>query len=150
MRLRDMGVEPFKLIDPEIMKGMVSQRLFRRLCPYCRIPVAQKPEHPTVQRLRKAYGDFGMEQAFLKGEGCSECQGRGVKGRAVVGEILTPDATFLNLLVGGETKKAIDYWTGDLGGRTMKDCAIERMLNGIVDAEEVERWCGLLDERPIY
>lgn len=150
MRLRDMGVEPFKLIDPEIMKGMVSQRLFRRICPYCRIPVAQKPDHPTVQRLRKAYGDFGMEQAFLKGEGCSECQGRGVKGRAVVGEILTPDATFLNLLVSGETKKAIDYWTGDLGGRTMKDCAIERMLNGIVDAEEVERWCGLLDERPIY
>ena len=150
MRLRDMGVEPFKLIDPEIMKGMVSQRLFRRVCPNCRIPVSQKPDHPTVKRLRKAYGDFGMEQAFLKGEGCQECQGRGVKGRAVVGEILMPDATFLDLLVKGETKKAIDYWTGDLGGRTMKDCAIERMLNGLIDAEEVERWCGLLDERPIY
>ena len=86
----------------------------------------------------------------MKGEGCQECQGRGVKGRAVVGEILMPDATFLDLLVKGETKKAIDYWTGDLGGRTMKDCAIERMLNGLIDAEEVERWCGLLDERPIY
>lgn len=150
MRFRDMGVETFKLIDPEIMKGMVSQRLFRRVCPNCRIPVAQKPDHPTVQRLRKAYGDFGMEQAFLRGEGCPECGGIGSKGRCVVGEILLPDATFLNLLVNGETKKAIDYWTGDLGGRTMKDCAIERMLNGLIDAEEVERWCGLLDERPIY
>ena len=150
MRFRDMGVETFKLIDPEIMKGMVSQRLFRRVCPNCRIPVSQKPDHPTVQRLRKAYGDFGMEQAFLRGEGCPECKGNGCKGRCVVGEILLPDATFLNLLVNGETKKAIDYWTGDLGGRTMKDCAIERMLNGMIDAEEVERWCGLLDERPIY
>lgn len=150
MRFRDMGVETFKLIDPEIMKGMVSQRLFRRVCPNCRIPVSQKPDHPTVQRLRKAYGDFGMEQAFLRGEGCPECGGIGSKGRCVVGEILLPDATFLSLLVNGETKKAIDYWTGDLGGRTMKDCAIERMLNGLIDAEEVERWCGLLDERPIY
>lgn len=150
MRLRDMGVEPFKLIDPEIMKGMVSQRLFRRVCPACRIPVSEKPDHPTVKRLRKAYGDFGMEMAYLKGPGCSECQGRGCKGRCVVGEILMPDATFLDLLVKGETKKAIDYWQGDLGGRTMKDCSIERMLNGLIDAEEVERWCGLLDERPVY
>ena len=150
MRFRDMGVETFKLIDPEIMKGMVSQRLFRRVCPYCRIPVSQKPDHPTVQRLRKAYGDFGMEQAFLRGPGCPECSGNGCKGRCVVGEILLPDATFLSLLVNGETKKAIDYWTGDLGGRTMKDCAVERMLNGMIDAEEVERWCGLLDERPAY
>ena len=150
MRFRDMGVETFKLIDPEIMKGMVSQRLFRRVCPHCRIPVSQKPDHPTVQRLRKAYGDFGMEQAFLRGPGCPECNGNGCKGRCVVGEILMPDATFLNLLVNGETKKAIDYWTGDLGGRTMKDCSVERMLNGLIDAEEVERWCGLLDERPVY
>ena len=150
MRFRDMGVETFKLIDPEIMKGMVSQRLFRRVCPYCRIPVSQKPDHPTVQRLRKAYGDFGMEQAFLRGPGCPECGGNGCKGRCVVGEILLPDATFLSLLVNGETKKAIDYWTGDLEGRTMKDCAVERMLNGMIDAEEVERWCGLLDERPVY
>ena len=150
MRLRDMGVETFKLTDPEIMKGMVSQRLFRKLCPHCRIPVKTQPDHPAVKRLKKSLGDFGMEQAFLKGPGCSYCDNRGVKGRMVVGEILLPDATFLELLVKGETKKAIDYWTGDLNGRTMKDCATERMLSGLIDLEEVERWCGLLDERPAY
>lgn len=150
MRLRDMGVESFKLLDPEIMKGMVSQRLFRRVCPNCRIPVTEQPDHPAVKRLKKAFGDFGMEQSFLKGKGCPVCDNRGVKGRCVVGEILMPDATFLDLLVGGETKKAIDYWTGDLNGRTLKDCAVERMLSGLLDVEEVERWCGLLDERPVY
>lgn len=150
MRFRDMGVEPFKLCDPEIMKGMVSQRLFRRLCPHCRVPVTQQPDHLAVKRLKKSFGDFGMEQTFLKGPGCPYCDMRGVKGRMVVGEILLPDATFLDLLVKGDTKKAIDYWTGDLGGRTMKDCAVERMLGGFIDLEEVERWCGLLDERPAY
>ncbi|MCQ2914497.1 MAG: Flp pilus assembly complex ATPase component TadA [Alphaproteobacteria bacterium] len=150
MRLRDMGVEPFKLIDPEIMKGMVSQRLFGRICPNCALHAKDHLDNPVVKRLRKAYGDFGLETACLKGPGCADCQGRGVKGRCVVGEILLPDATFLDLLVKGETKKAIDYWTGDLGGRTMKDCAVERMLKGLVSCEEVERWCGLLDERPVY
>lgn len=150
MRLRDMGVENFKLLDPEIMKGMVSQRLFRRVCPHCRIPVTQQPDHPSVKRLKKAFGDFGMEQSYLKGAGCEFCDNKGVKGRMVVGEVLLPDATFLELLVKGETKKAIDYWTGDLNGRTMKDCSVERMLSGNLDVEEVERWCGLLDERPVY
>jgi hypothetical protein len=45
---------------------------------------------------------------------------------------------------------SIDYWTSDLGGRTMKDAAIERMLKGYIDLDEVERWCGLMDQRPVY
>jgi type II secretory ATPase GspE/PulE/Tfp pilus assembly ATPase PilB-like protein len=149
-RLRDIGVEGFKLTDPELIKGLISQRLFRKLCPHCRIPVAKNIKHPAVQRLRLALGDYAMEQAYLRGPGCKYCNNKGVVGRTVVGEIITPDATFLELMLHGETKKAIDYWIGDLNGRTMKDAAIERMLNGILDVEEVERWCGLLDQLPVY
>ena len=54
MRLRDMGVEPFKLTDPELVKGLVSQRLFRRLCPHCRQSVKEKLNEPSVQRLKVA------------------------------------------------------------------------------------------------
>ena len=36
MRLKDIGVEDFKLQDPSIMKGLMAQRLFRKLCPHCR------------------------------------------------------------------------------------------------------------------
>ena len=149
-RLRDMGVEVFKLLDPELMKGMISQRLFRRVCPHCRVRAADALDHPAVQRLKKAYGDYGIEQAYLRGKGCPHCDYRGVKGRCVVGEILIPDATFLSLLMGDQTKKAIDYWTGELGGRTMKDCAVERMLKGLLDVEEIERWCGLIDQKAVY
>jgi type II secretory ATPase GspE/PulE/Tfp pilus assembly ATPase PilB-like protein len=150
MRLRDMGVEPFKLSDPELVKGMISQRLFRRLCPHCRIPVSEQPDHPASKRLKTALGEFGMSLGYLRGPGCKHCDYRGVSGRCVVGEIIMPDATFLELMLHGETRKAIDYWAGDLNGRTMKDAAIERMLKGQLDIEEVERWCGLLDQRPVY
>lgn len=150
MRLRDMGVEPFKLVDPELMKGLISQRLFRKLCPHCRVSVKERLNDPSVQRLKVALGDFGIENTFVRGPGCKYCDNRGVKGRMSVPEIILPDAMFLELMNKGETRKAIDYWTSDLNGRTLKDAAIERMLKGYVDLDEIERWCGLLDQRPAY
>ncbi len=149
-RFRDMGVEDYKLADPELIKGLISQRLFRKICPHCRIPVTEKINELSVQRLKTALGDFGIENSFLKGAGCKFCDGKGVVGRTSVCEIILPDATFLDLMIKGETRRAIDYWSGDLNGRTLKDAAIERMLKGMIDLDEVERWCGLLDQRPVY
>ena len=149
-RFRDMGVETFKLLDPEIMKGLISQRLFRKLCPHCRMSVKERQNDPSFQRLRTALGDFGVENAYVRGPGCKMCNGTGVKGRMSVPEIVLPDATFLELMIKGETRRAIDYWTSDLNGRTLKEAAIERMLKGFIDLDEVERWCGLLDQRPVY
>ncbi len=149
-RFRDMGVEPFKLLDPELMKGLISQRLFRKLCPHCRVSVKDKLDMPSVQRLKTALGDFGVENTYIRGSGCKYCSNTGIKGRMSVPEIILPDAMFLELMIKGETRKAIDYWTSDLGGRTLKDAAIERMLKGYIDLDEVERWCGLLDQRPVY
>ena len=149
-RLRDMGVKTFMLNDPELIKGLISQRLFRRLCPHCRIPVKTMLDSPAVQRLKTALGDFGVENTFVRGPGCKYCDNTGIKGRMCVPEIILPDAKFLDLMISGETRKAIDYWTGELNGRPLKDAAIERMLKGYIDLDEVERWCGLLDQRPVY
>jgi len=149
-RMRDMGVQPYILSDPELVKGLVSQRLFRRLCPYCRVSVKERIKDMAVQRLKIALGDFGLENTFMRGPGCKFCDNRGIKGRICVPEIILPDGMFLELMIAGETRKAIDYWTGDLNGRTLRDAALERMLKGIIDLDEVERWCGLLDQRPVY
>ena len=150
IRLKDMGVENFKLEDPSLMRGLVAQRLFRTICPHCRILAKDALDNPAVMRLKKALGDFGLENAYLRGKGCPHCDYRGIVGRMVVGEFVIPDATFLDLMLQGETKKAIDYWQESLGGRTLKENAISRMLQGKVDIEEVERWTGLLDERASY
>lgn len=148
-RFRDMGVEGFKLKDPEVIKGLISQRLVRKLCKHCRRPVSELgPADPLFQRVAVALGDFGLEQCFVRGPGCSNCGNRAFAGRSVIGEIIMPDEGFLALMYESETKKAIDYWTNDLGGRTMKDAAMEKMLQGVIDVEEVERWYGLLDSRP--
>ena len=149
-RLRDMGVQPYMLNDPEIMKGLISQRLFRKICPYCRISVKERMNDPSYERLKTALGDYGIENTYLRGPGCKYCKQKGVIGRMSVPEIIIPDSRFLNYLVDGDIKNAIDYWVSELDGRPLREAAIERMLKGYIDLDEVERWCGLLDQRPIY
>lgn len=149
-RLRDMGIQSYMLADPELMKGLISQRLFRRLCPHCRKSVKERMQDPSFERLKTALGDFGVENTFVRGNGCKFCGYKGFNGRLSVPEIILPDAMFLQLMINGDTKRAIDYWTSELEGRPLRDAAIERMLKGYIDLDEVERWCGLLDQRPVY
>ncbi len=146
LRLKDIGVEDFKLQDPSIMRGMLAQRLFRKVCPFCRVATKTQLNHPAVQRLREAYGDIGLENTYLRGAGCEECDFRGVSGRSAVAEFILPDTTFLDLMLKGETQKALNYWVTDLHGRTLKEGAIEHMFKGEFDIEEVERWCGQLNQ----
>lgn len=149
-RLRDMGVQSYMLEDPEIMKGLISQRLFRKICPYCRVPVKKRMSDPSFKRLETALGEYGVDNTYVRGPGCKFCDNKGVIGRMSVPEIILPDAHFLQLMIKGETKDAIDYWVSELNGRPLREAAIERMLKGYIDLDEVERWCGLLDQRPIY
>ncbi len=149
-RLRDMGIQPYLLNDPELVKGLVSQRLFRKLCPNCRQSIKTKEGSPEFERLKNALGDYGIENVFVSGPGCKACGYKGFKGRMAVDEIILPDSRFLRLMIDNETAKAIDYWVSELNGRPLKDAAIERMIKGQIDMDEVERWCGLIDQRPVY
>lgn len=149
-RLRDMGIQPYLLNDPELVKGLVSQRLFRKLCPECRQSIKTKEGSPEFARLRNALGDYGIENVYVSGPGCKACGYKGFKGRMAVDEIIMPDSHILNMIINNETAKAIDYWVSELNGRPLKDAAIERMIKGQIDMDEVERWCGLIDQRPVY
>ena len=82
----------------------------------------------------------------MRGKGCEHCDYKGVKGRMSVAEIVLPDATFLDLVMKGETKKAINYWINDLNGMTLREVAISHMFRGSIDLEEVERWTGFLNQ----
>ena len=149
-RLRDIGIQPYLLTDPEIVKGLVSQRLFRKLCPECRQSIKTKEGSPEFTRLRNALGDYGIENVYVSGPGCKSCGYKGFKGRMAVDEIILPDSHFLRMIIDNEVAQAIDYWVSELSGRPLKDAAIERMIKGLIDMDEVERWCGLIDQRPVY
>jgi len=149
-RLLDMGVEGFKLKDETMMRGLVSMRLFKKLCPHCRMRMVGHQNHPAYQRVSDAFGEIGLQQVFIRGAGCSECKNTGTIGRIKAGEIIITDNEFLRLALNGDTNAAVRYWLEELDGRTLKESAMELMLQGIIGVDELERWVGLLDQPGVY
>jgi type II secretory ATPase GspE/PulE/Tfp pilus assembly ATPase PilB-like protein len=80
-RLADVGVEPFKLAAA--LRGVVAQRLVRRLCGACRVPVA--PGWTDARLLgRPPDGEPAWAPApprATRTEPCDACAGAGYQGR---------------------------------------------------------------------
>ena len=149
-RLLDMGVEAFKLKDETMMRGLVSMRLFKKLCPYCRERLADHHDHNAYNRVKECFGDLGLNQTYIRGAGCEHCNGAGTIGRIKAGEIIMTNSEFLNMALSGDTEGATKYWLEKMNGRTLKEAAMELMLRGIIGVDELERWVGLLDRPWVY
>jgi len=150
VRLLDMGVEAFKLKEETMMRGLVSMRLFKRLCPHCREKLKNHPEYPEYARVMDSFGELGLEQVYVRGSGCDACNGTGTMGRIKAGEIIITNSEFLNLALSGNTDGAVKYWLEEMDGRTLKEAACSLMLQGIIGVDELERWVGLLDRPGVY
>ncbi|MDR0967320.1 MAG: Flp pilus assembly complex ATPase component TadA [Rickettsiales bacterium] len=149
-RLLDMGVESYNLKDETMMRGLVSMRLFKKLCPQCRKLLSSFPDHPAYKRVLAAFGPEGLNQVYFKGDGCKYCGDKGTIGRIKAGEIIITDNKFLELALSGNSADAVKYWLEDMDGRTLKEAASELMLRGIIGVGELERWVGLLDQPGVY
>ncbi len=149
-RLLDLGVEPFKLKEETLMRGLVSMRLFKKVCPHCREPLANHPERGAYRRVMDAYGEIGLRQVYQRGPGCPHCNGTGNIGRVKAGEIIITNSEFLRLALSGNTDGAVRYWLEDMDGRTLKEAAASLMLQGVISVDELERWVGQLDQPGAY
>jgi general secretion pathway protein E len=156
-RLRDLGVEDWKIFDPEFITGLVAQRLIAVTCPHCRVPLAHAEFNPRCdadryERLVRRYGAV-IDQVFVSGPGCDHCNGTGQLGRTVAAEVILPDERLMQLVKEGNTPVARAYWLapsskGGLGGFSMLDHAEMKVLEGTMCPIEVEMVLGLLPETP--
>jgi general secretion pathway protein E len=80
-RLLEMGVEPSVLASVSL--AAFSQRLLRRLCPHCR-----RPEEPTGEQKLRLEAAGAPTTGYFSSNGCEQCGGTGVQGRAAVFEVL--------------------------------------------------------------
>ncbi len=149
-RLLDLGIEPFKLKEETLMRGLVSMRLFKKLCPHCREQLSAHPERGAYRRVMDAYGDIGLRQVYQRGAGCEHCNGTGNIGRIKAGEIIITNSEFLRMALAGNTDAAVRYWIEEMDGRTLKEAAVSLMLQGVISIDEVERWVGQLNQPGVY
>ena len=149
-RLLDMGIESFKLKEETLMRGLISMRLFKKVCPHCHERLIDHPENPAYKRVLDAFGEIGLKQVYIRGAGCDLCKGTGTLGRIKAGEVIITNSEFLSLALAGRTDEAVKYWLEEMDGRTLKEAASELMLLGIIGVDELERWVGLLDRPGVY
>jgi type II secretory ATPase GspE/PulE/Tfp pilus assembly ATPase PilB-like protein len=77
----------------------VAQRLLRRLCESCRIPISPISEDWTDEerRLAKIYGTLPAVRAA----GCGSCGNTGYRGRLAVAEVLVNTPKLQELVLRG-------------------------------------------------
>lgn len=80
-RLLDMGVERYLISSA--LKGIISQRLVRKICPHCK-----EAYHPSMEEQQKLRLPYDPERVFYRGKGCPRCFNTGYRGRTAVFEIL--------------------------------------------------------------
>ena len=95
VRLRDMGIDSFKIAS--VLKGVVAQRLLRRLCDAC----AEETGTDTLPPEMRPPAGGPRRARVRRPVGCRQCNGRGYRGRLPVFEIMPVDETMARLIDGG-------------------------------------------------
>ncbi len=142
-RLMDIGVEGYKLRDPSLIRGLIAQRLVRRLCHHCRRQVSLGEADLPVDLAMRLGDLLDDPTVWLPGQGCASCRG-GYSGRTVIAEMICPDQTLLDLLCTGERQTAMHYWVTALKGRTFFHHVLDKIAEGIVDPLQAEYKIGKL------
>ncbi|NPA39185.1 MAG: Flp pilus assembly complex ATPase component [Thermodesulfobacteria bacterium] len=132
-RLKEMGVSVDLLAST--LKGVVAQRLVRKICPNC------KERYDPPKELLNYY-DLPEDAEYYRGKGCPQCRGKGYVGRTVVAEILYVDEELTKFLAEEHTFREILDTVKSRGFKPLIEDAKRKVLEGITTVEEIRRVVG--------
>ncbi len=128
-RLRDMGMEDYLLAA--VLRGILAQRLVRRLCDDC------KTEMPLPQALRARHNL--ASETMCRPQGCPACRNTGYRGRQAIAEFLLPDAEIERLIANRANQAEIEQEAVARGMKTLLQTGMEAVARGETSIEEVLR-----------
>ena len=141
-RLIDIGVEPYLVASA--LRGVISQRLVRRLCPHCK--EAYQPSAEELQDLGIADG-AGMQ--FYRSKGCPKCFDTGYHGRIAVFEFLPVDRAIRTMISDGSARAQIEAYLKDAAQKTgfisLRDNGLRLLAEGVTSVEELLRVIAVED-----
>lgn len=134
MRLLDLGVPHFLL--QATLVGILAQRLVRKICNYCKTPVAVDSD-----QLRSLGLDVGRGGTLKlsHGKGCEKCRGTGYLGRTCILELMPFSESIRKLTVADADVDAIRTKAREEGMRTLRESAVDKLLKGVTTYQEVLR-----------
>ncbi|MEG2852602.1 MAG: GspE/PulE family protein, partial [Hydrogenoanaerobacterium sp.] len=131
-RLADIGVETFLISSA--LKGVIAQRLVRKICPNCR-----EAYEPTDIELDSIQLERKPNMKFYRGHGCPSCFHTGYRGRMGVFEILLVDHNMRRLIADRAPQEAILAAARKDGFVFLGDNCRSLVLEGAISAAEAAR-----------
>ena len=133
-RLFDIGVEPYLVASA--MRGIISQRLVRRICPNCK--EAYEPSEDELLELGMP-AKSGM--LFYRGKGCPNCFHTGYRGRIAVFEMLEITSKVRIMISRRASRDEIEteLKKPESGFVSLRKNALRLVLEGVTTGEEVLR-----------
>lgn len=129
-RLVDIGMEAYKIAPA--LRGVIAQRLMRRLCRACRIEATE----PVSQRLTR-FVPQGV--TLYQAVGCSECSMTGYRGRFSIVEVLTMNPELERRIGEGATAEKIAEAARAGGMRSLFGSGLRHVLAGESTLDELLR-----------
>ncbi len=132
--LYNFGIPGYQLSSSIL--AIVSQRLIRKICPYCRVSAPADPK--ILKGLDLDPSEHG-ELRLNRGLGCPACFQTGYMGRTGVFEIMEIGEELRDLIFQQIPKDILRRVAVDLGMRTLKQSAVDKIIDGTTSVEEVYR-----------
>jgi type II secretory ATPase GspE/PulE/Tfp pilus assembly ATPase PilB-like protein len=129
-RLINIGLEPF-LIGAAV-RGVLAQRLVRRLCVHCKFQPKCSEERAEFLALQ------GMDpESFWSAKGCQKCRNTGYSGRVGIYELLTIDDQLRDIIARNPNVAEFRRLCMERGMTTLRQDGMIKAAAGKTSVEEI-------------
>lgn len=147
--IETFGVHASLVADPQVLIGLISQRLVQKLCPHCKKDFRQVKEKLSEEQteLLQEFTDISRVR-FKNADGCkAEGCYHGVAGRIAIAEVIRPDAIFMDMFLTKGKLKTRSYWVHKMGGLTRRAHLQRYLDDGFVDPLDANLICPLDEDK---
>src|SRR3990170_8533313 len=142
IRLLDMGAPRYMVALS--LQIVLAQRLVRLICESCSETHALLPgEH---EWLSQELGPKVDNYRYVKGQGCSHCNGTGYLGRTGVYEMLEMTKPVVEAANQQDPAVFIEVATREMGGRTLRAHAAQLVIEGKTTVDEAMKVSNEFEE----
>ena len=136
-RLVDIGVEAYKIAAA--LRGVLAQRLMRKLCPTCKEVWMEAPPDRVKKWVSKG-------TPLYRSAGCPDCAMTGYRGRFSIVEVLTVTPEVERRIAAGETADHIASAARRGGMKGLWESGLEHVLRGESTLDELTRVVDIPDD----
>ncbi|MGQ2964704.1 type IV-A pilus assembly ATPase PilB [Methylophilus sp.] len=134
-RLVNMGVAPFNIASAVTL--ITAQRLARRLCKHCKVPLNVPKEALLSVGFKEADLDGSWQLYDAKAGGCEHCN-NGYKGRVGIYQVMPVSEEMARIIMASGNAMDIAEQAKREGVKDLRESGLLKVKQGLTSIEEVE------------